>query len=106
VVITPGIKENSAALEVGEVLQVRIPTIPSEGYEWQVRDLDTNILILQGSPEYIKDLTTDPAGGIYVLKFLAVGRGKTTLSLEYVNVNSDEELSLVKDTFGITVDVD
>lgn len=106
VVITPGIKDNSAALEVGEILQVSIPTIPSEGYEWQVRDLDTSILVQQGSSEYIKDLMPDSAGGMYVLKFLAVGRGETTLSLEYVNVSSDEELALVKDTYGMTVEVE
>jgi predicted secreted protein len=105
VVITPGIKENSAALEVGEVLQVGIPTIPSEGYEWQVRDLDTSILVQQGSPEYVKDLTLDSTGGMYVLKFLAIGRGKTTLSLEYVNINANEELPFVKDTFGMIIEV-
>ena len=87
------------------MLQVIIPTIPSEGYEWQVRDLDTSILIQQGNPEYIKDLTPNSAGGIYILKFLAVSRGKTTLSLEYINIDADEKLPLVKDTFGMTVEV-
>jgi len=53
----------------------------------------------------IKNLTPNSAGGIYILRFLAVGGGKTTLSLEYINIDADEKLPLVKDTFGMTVEV-
>lgn len=105
VVVTPGIKDNSASLEVGETLQVKIPTIPSEGHEWHVRDLDTSILTLQGSPKYFKDLAPDSAGGIYILEFLAVGQGETTISFEYININTGEETQLVKETYSITVEV-
>ena len=105
VVVTPGIKEESTVVEVGEVLQVRIPTILSEGYEWQTRDVDTSILVQQGSQEYIPELTQDSSGGMVVVKFLAVGQGETTISLDYVNVASDEEPSFIKDTYSITVKV-
>ena len=48
VVVTPAAAGNSASLKVGDILEIQIPTIPTEGYEWQAEDLDTTILSAGG----------------------------------------------------------
>ena len=105
IIVTPAIKGNSAVLDVGDTLEIQIPTIPSEGYQWQVRDLDTSILVQEGGATYAADTSPDSAGGIVTLHFKAVGLGKTTLSLEYTNVGSTAGPSFSKDTFGMTITV-
>jgi predicted secreted protein len=101
VVITPAIKGNSASLNVGDTLEIQIPTIPKEGFEWVAQDLDKNILLQEGSAEYTADTNQNAAGGIVTLVFKAVGAGKTNLSLMYVNSAS----SLSSNSFGMTVEV-
>ena len=101
VVITPAIKGNSARLNVGDMLEIRIPTIPTEGFEWIVQDIDENILVQEGSAVYTKDTNPDSAGGIVTLLFKAVGAGQTNLNLLYVNSAS----SLSSNSFGMTVEV-
>jgi predicted secreted protein len=105
VIITPAIKGNSASLNVGDTLEIHIPTIPTVGYEWVVQDLDMTILTQEGSAVYTKDSSPDSAGGIVTLLFNAVGVGNTTLNLLYVNSSSDEALSLSKNSFSMTVEV-
>jgi len=101
VVITPAIKGNSASLNVGDTLEIQIPTIPKEGFEWVAQDLDKNILLQEGSAEYTADTNPNAAGGIVTLVFKAVGAGNTNLSLMYVNSAS----SLSSNSFGMTVEV-
>jgi len=101
VVITPAIKGNSASLNVGDTLEIQIPTIPKEGFEWVAQDLDKNILLQEGSAEYTADTNQNAAGGIVTLVFKAVGAGNTNLSLMYVNSAS----SLSSNSFGMTVEV-
>ncbi len=48
VVITPAIKGNSASMNVGDTLEIQIPTIPTEGFEWVAQDLDKNVLVQEG----------------------------------------------------------
>lgn len=105
VVITPAIKGNSASLNVGDILEVQIPTIPTEGFVWLVQNLDTNILVQEGVAEYVKDSDTNSAGGIVTLRFKAVGIGKTNLSLLYVKSASGETPSLSSNSFGMAVEV-
>ena len=105
VVVTPAIKGNSASLSVGDTLQIQLPTIPTEGYEWVAQDLDTAILVQQGSAVYTKDTDPNSAGGIVTLMFNAVGAGTTNLTLLYVNSSSNEAPSLSKNSFGMTVEV-
>jgi predicted secreted protein len=101
VVITPAIKGNSASLNVGDTLEIQIPTIPMEGFEWVAQDLEKNILVQEGSAVYTEDPSPNAAGGIATLVFKAAGAGKTNLSLRYVNSAS----SLSSKSFGMTVDV-
>jgi inhibitor of cysteine peptidase len=105
VVVTPAIKGNSASLKVGDILEIQIPTIPTEGYAWQVQDLDTKILTQQGDPEYVKDTSENSAGGTTILRFKAVGAGKTNIGLIYTNAASAGDLALTMKTFGMSVEV-
>ena len=105
VVVTPAIQGNSASLKVGDILEIQIPTIPTEGYAWQVQDLDTKILTQQGDPEYVKDTSENSAGGTTILRFKAVGAGKTNIGLIYTNAASAGDLALTMKTFGMSVEV-
>ena len=93
------------SLKVGDILEIQIPTIPTEGYAWQVQDLDTKILTQQGDPEYFKDVSENSAGGTTVLRFKAVGAGKTNISLIYTNAATAGDLALTMKTFGMSVEV-
>jgi predicted secreted protein len=101
VVITPAIQGNSASLNVGDTLEIQIPTIPTEGFEWLAQDLDTKILVQEGSAAYTEDSSPNSSGGIVTLIFKAVGAGQTNLTLLYVNPTS----SLSSDSFGMLVEV-
>jgi predicted secreted protein len=101
VVITPAIQGNSASMNVGDRLEIQIPTIPTEGFEWVALDLDESILVQEGSAVYTEDTLPDSAGGIVTLLFKAVGAGQTKLNLLYVNSAS----SLSSDSFGMAVEV-
>ena len=105
VIITPAIKGNSAVLNVGDTLEIRIPTIPTAGFEWQAQDLNTNILVQQGSAVYTEDSSPNSAGGTVTLVFKAVGSGKENLNLLYVNTPSNGALAMSKDSFGMLVEV-
>ena len=105
IVVTPAIKGNSASLKVGDILEIQIPTIPTEGYAWQVQDLDTKILTQQGDSEYLKDTSENSAGGTTILRFKAVGAGKTNIGLIYTNAATAGDLALTMKTFGMSVEV-
>ena len=105
VIVTPAIKGNSASLNVGDTLEVRIPTIPTTGYEWAAQDLDKVILVQEGNVIYVEDSSPSSAGGIVTLRFNAVGAGKTTLNLLYVNSSSNETPSMSSNSFSVTVEV-
>ena len=105
VVFSPEMGENSATLEVGELLEVQIPTIPMEGYEWVITDLDTAILVQESGVEYPEESASKPEGRIVIFKFSAVGKGTTTLSFDYVSTPNDEGVSLTSNSFGLMVEV-
>jgi predicted secreted protein/predicted small secreted protein len=104
-VITPGIKGNSVSLKVGDTFEIQIPTIPTAGFNWEAKDLDTTILTQVGDAVFKADSDPAGAGGIVTLKFKAVGTGTTTLNLFYTQPVENGVPSLYKDTFGMTVEV-
>lgn len=105
VVVTPAIKGNTESLNVGDILEIKLPTIPTEGFEWQTQDLDTKILLQEGEATYIKDTDPNSAGGIVTIIFKAVGAGKTNLNLFYVDASSAGAPALSKNSFGMVVEV-
>lgn len=86
-------------------LEIRIPTIPSEGFEWIVDKLDTKILTQVGDAEYVADDGVNATGGIVILKFKAIGKGETNLSLLYASAASADRPGLSKNSFGMFVEV-
>jgi predicted secreted protein len=105
VIVTPAIKGNSASLNIGDTLEVRIPTIPTTGYEWAAQYLDKAILIQDGSAVFVEDSSPSSAGGIVTLTFTAVGAGKTTINLLYVGPSSNETPSMSSNSLSVTVEV-
>jgi inhibitor of cysteine peptidase len=105
VIVTPAITGNSANLNVGDTLEIQLPTIPTPGFDWQTQDLDTTILVQEGSTVYTKDSSPNSAGGIVTLKFTAIAAGKTTLTLLYVSASSIDTPSLSSNSFSMTVEV-
>ncbi len=105
VIVTPAVKGNSASLDVGDTLEVRIPTIPTTGYEWTAQELNKAILVQERSAVYVEDSSPSSAGGIVTLTFKAVGAGKTTLNLLYVNSSSNNTPSISSNSFSVTVEV-
>jgi len=105
VVVTPAISGNIESLNIGDKLEIRIPTIPSEGFEWQTQDLDTKILAQDGEAIYTRDADPNSAGGVVTLIFKAVGAGKTNLNLFYTNASSAGASALSKNSFGMVVEV-
>jgi C1A family cysteine protease len=69
----------------GEVLTLNLESNPSTGYGWQVQGLDTRILRQLDATEWMP-YTQDKLGGsgTQVLRFAAVGTGRTTLNLAYI----------------------
>ena len=106
IAIRPEITGNAVTMIVGDTLVVEIPTIPSEGFEWIVQDLDTSVLIQDGSAVYKRDTrSADAAGGLTYLTFTAVGPGKINLSLAYASGASEEMPALEKNSLGVSVTV-
>ncbi len=105
IIVTPANKGNSAVLNVGDTLEIQIPTIPSEGFEWQTRNLNNAILAQEGAPIYVADTSPNSAGGITTLRFLAVGKGKTDLTLIYTQSSSGKTNPFFKHSLGMAVEV-
>jgi predicted secreted protein len=104
-VITPSIKGQSVSLHLGETFEVQIPTIPTDGFEWEPQNLDPSILVEVGKPVYTADSSPNAAGGIVTLTFKSVGAGKTTLTLLYLRPAVNGVASLYKNSFGVTIEV-
>jgi predicted secreted protein len=104
-VVTPAINGNSAELAVGDVLEIRLPTIPSPGYAWQVEDLDSQVLIQVGDAVYTPDTSENSAGGITTVKFEAVGPGSSTALLLFTGTPSQQKPALSSDSFSLAVTV-
>jgi predicted secreted protein len=105
-VITPAIKGNSVSLHVEDAVEIQIPSFPTIGFEWKAQDLDTTILLQDGNAVNTEVSSPNSAGGIVTLIFEAVGVGKTTLNLLYVNLSSDEAASLSRNSFGMIFEME
>jgi predicted secreted protein len=94
IVVEPAIKPVSASLQVGDTLEVRLPTIPNDGFSWQVQDLDSAILKQDGEAVYVGDDGVNAAGGTTTLRFRALKAGSSTLILIFAgSVDGSPEMS-------------
>lgn len=106
VVFSPALKDNTAALSIGEELVVQIPTLPVEGYEWVITEMDTTVLVQKGSAQHSPDTTSKPDGTLVTFVFSAVGKGTTNLSFAYVTESAEEGAGFTIRTFGVVVNVE
>ncbi len=71
------------ALTVGQELVLRLEGNPSTGYDWELAELDTSVVVQQGEPRFSPGSNLPGASGIETWRFRAVGRGRTDLRLVY-----------------------
>lgn len=106
VIITPAaVGGNSANLKVGDQLEIHIPTIPMEGFHWEIQEFDDTILRQEGNPVYVQDPDPNSAGGNVIIKFTAIDQGETNIHLLYVQPETDSNPSLSSASFGMLVEV-
>jgi predicted secreted protein len=105
VVITQNMHGETVSVKVGDTIEIQIPTIPTNGFEWQAKNLDPTILAQVGEPVFSADPGPNAAGGIVALKYKAVGPGTTTLNLLYLHPAENGMPSLYKNSFGVTIEV-
>jgi len=105
VVVTPGFKGNSAALNVGDTLEIDIPTLPKDGFTWLPQNLDGQHLEQIGGAVYTASTDPNAAGGTVTLKFKAVGAGSTNLLLIYTNTSQNGSPAVYSKSLGVSVTV-
>jgi inhibitor of cysteine peptidase len=94
------------ALKVGESLAITLDSNPSTGYSWQVSRLKRAILHQQGEPQYTPPAQPMPgAGGQHIFQFVAVGVGRTTLTLVYKRSFEPDVAPAHRFTVQVTVGV-
>ena len=70
-------------LRKGQTMSVSLEGNPTTGYTWAPVELDGQILRQIGKPAFRPDSETLGASGAQILRFRAVGQGRTTLRLVY-----------------------
>lgn len=92
---------------VGSTLTVTLAGNPTTGYEWEVSEVDANVLAPAGEPQYVSDAAPEGVvgvGGTYTFTFAAVAPGDTTLSLVYRRPFEPDDTPPVE-TFVVNVSV-
>ncbi|NTW08078.1 MAG: protease inhibitor I42 family protein [Anaerolineaceae bacterium] len=90
-------------MKTGEILQVHLPSDPINGYSWQEKTLDPNLLEASKDVQYIPVGKDPVAGGTEVLTFQTLKAGTTVLELVYKRA-SGEGVSLPK-YFQVTIEI-
>jgi predicted secreted protein len=87
--VGPRANGSSVRLHQRDVLVVSLPGNATTGYAWRVRAVDRKVLELLSS-KYVprKSGGKVGTGGTYVLRFMGVAAGKTTLKLAYVQTGN------------------
>ncbi|MEO7913174.1 MAG: protease inhibitor I42 family protein [Roseiflexaceae bacterium] len=103
--LTMADKGKPVALKIGEPLVITLDSNPSTGYSWQPSSMERTILQQQGEPEYTPPAQPLPgAGGQHSFTFVAVGAGRSTVTLVYKR--SFEPNVAPAQTFTVQVTVD
>jgi hypothetical protein len=99
---------NGKTIEVneGDIIQVSIPTLPVEGFDWVPVDLDTSILEQMGSSISKQKQGANDSGSDVILFFKAVGKGSASLSLIYSQDTKTNPNAMYTKSFGVTINVD
>jgi inhibitor of cysteine peptidase len=84
--VTIGDSDSGKTITVpkGDKVIVRLASNPTTGYQWQIRSLDQEYLMLVGEPMYDPSKTDRiGSGGTQVFTFITLKPGKTMLVLDY-----------------------
>ncbi|HTP02928.1 MAG TPA: protease inhibitor I42 family protein [Anaerolineales bacterium] len=103
-VIGPDREGGTIKLKVGDTFDVKIPTIPKEGFTWQPVKLDTSILEQIGEAVYTPDTSPNSAGGVVTVTFRVVGPGTAPLTLLYQQSSQGGGPAFSSHSFGLTVE--
>ena len=102
----PDNKGTSVTIEIGEVVEVSLPSNPSTGYAWHLREeLNEEIVQVQSS-DYVPDEESEGlagGGGTEVWRFLGTGPGETAVAMAYYFGDEPEKESN-EFSFSVTVD--
>ncbi|MFH2040319.1 MAG: protease inhibitor I42 family protein [Chloroflexota bacterium] len=102
----PDDNNHTVSLNIGDTMVVNIPTIPSEGWDWVVQDIDSGILSQVGESIYKTEIGGNDAGGIVTLTFKAISPGTSILTLIYTNApDPTSPDSMFSNSYGLTVEV-
>jgi inhibitor of cysteine peptidase len=82
-------------------LDITLDANPTTGYQWEVAEVDAQVLKLLGEPEYTTSGTMPGSGGQTTFHFQAAGTGQTPLQLIYRR--SFEKDQPPADTFEVDV---
>lgn len=92
----------SIILAKDAVLEVRLPSTPSTGFGWYLRNEEKGIVTRVGEEEFISDDIEHPIGnsGIQLLKYIGVSSGSQVM--EFVYKRPWEDDSDIADTYTFT----
>ncbi|MEO6902219.1 MAG: C1 family peptidase [Bacteroidia bacterium] len=93
----------SIAITTDQVLEIRLPSTPSTGYGWYLKNDDRNILVQTGDEEFVTDNLEYPIGssGTQIMKYIGTNRG--TKDMEFVYKRPWEKEARDLETYKITV---
>ncbi len=84
--ITVTEKENGGQLDLhpGDALILKLESIPSTGYSWQISKNDARVTESMGKPEYERQDKKVMGGVEYqIFRFKALAKGTSTVELQY-----------------------
>jgi predicted secreted protein len=93
--------DQSVGLEVGDILEVVLPTDPQAGTIWEAGFYNQSVLKPYGEPEFSSSSANPGEKGSQELHFEAIGEGETELVL--VHQRSLEDEGVDQQTFQVNV---
>lgn len=87
----------------GEVFEVVLEEDPASGCRWEIKIIDTSVILGKGKPEFRPYSGADGTGGERFFRFDAYGQGGTLLYMAY-NKNREREARPIK-VFKVKIEV-
>jgi inhibitor of cysteine peptidase len=84
-VIQKAQKDDGSTVEMrkGDKLDVALEGNPTSGFSWVIAEGDTTIIAQEGEMQFLPSTDVSGGPGSEALHFGAIGKGKTTLRLQY-----------------------
>jgi C1A family cysteine protease len=94
---------SSVTIATDQVLEVRLPSTPSTGFGWYLKNGDQNIVVQTGEEDFISDDLNNPIGnsGTQIMRYIGTNRGVKELEFVYKRPWEDEDP--LADSYKITV---